>query len=72
MLPHLTAERIQRRTGHDDAYWGRPSQPSFQAEPFLSAYLAGYQIGREQRRIELCDHSHPSLKQFEPVKRRAS
>jgi len=70
MLPHLTMESSVRRKGLDDGYHGRPQSPPIKAQPFLNAYLLGYQSGQNQRRLEVRDGTHHTL--FPPTKRRTA
>lgn len=60
MLPHKMASRAIHRLGMDDAYHGRPKQKL--PEHIREHYSAGYELGTNQRHLELADGSHPSLK----------
>ena len=62
MLPQLTATGRIKRIGIDDGYHGRQRQPPFRADTLLEAYLSGYQMGAEQRQLEIEDGTHLSLR----------
>jgi hypothetical protein len=68
MLPSQTIEKAIRRQGLDDGYHGRPNKPPFRSPPFLEAYLAGFQLGHDQRHLEIQEGTHPSLFEGKPSK----
>lgn len=69
MFQSLSVLGSIRRKGMDDGYFGRPKNPPFQADNLKDAYLAGYQIGKDQRQLEIEDGTHPTLNHGATIKR---